>query len=647
MSFRRSTEANVKFAVEDLGVLMCGILAFVQAGEGSSTANLGATAELLAHRGPDDFGIYTAQVVDSWVGLAHTRLSIIDLSEKGHQPMLRDGLSISFNGEIYNYVELRDELEAAGEKFDTASDTEVILASWRHWGEACIGKFEGMFSFMLLDEKSGMLYAVRDGYGIKPLYFGTSNGVCVFASEPKVVIAGGNFHFDVDDTAGLDFYLHGWTDRSDRTFYKGVRQVLPGHLISIDLASKTFTQKMWLDLQIGVPPEEVRSSVRTALEESVAKQQRSDAPIAFAVSGGIDSSILVAIADRQVGHAGPLRTFGYVSCDVNRSEEHWQSIASDFWQTAHLTVRDFPEDPSTRVKKLLDVIGEPFSSSSVFAQFRLFNAVGMAGIKVSIDGQGADELYAGYLGYRPEKLIDAIRTLNPPAIRELIRDSKSQGELWKDLIAILFRTLVPFSVNSKSARLIHLLRRLPRFFSSVRPIRAVKVASTVLQSFDPRTQFAGHPGALQLKLAEDIWVTHLPQLLKNGDRNSMANSVESRVPYLNDQSVFIALAIAGTSRSLKAGSKTELKASFADLLPERIYARQDKIGFSGDELEWSSIDSELFEQALRGLTKYSWFRLRKIQEPRTFFFSLDSATRFRALTLGLWASSGERLGERS
>ncbi len=414
---------------------MCGI-AGIAVSEPEPLAHAAlAMATLLRHRGPDDEGyaLFDASLAvrrhggddsvlpaadgdirgadgPARVALAHRRLAIIDPSPAGHQPMpsARGDRWIAFNGEIYNYRELRDELRAAGHHFRSGSDTEVVLAAWDEWGPGCLTRMIGMWAFAIVDTTRRELVVARDPFGIKPLYTAVAGGRVAFASEHAALLSLPWVDRSEDPSAVYEYLVLGRTDAAEHTFHRGIRQLPAGSWARVDLdrIAPLEPVRYWRPRPGMVPGAESMSfaeaaaAVRERFMESVSLHLRSDVPVGACLSGGIDSSAIVC-AMREIG--GPqteIHTFSYVPDDPRVSEERWIDLVARHVGAIRHTTRP---DGASLTRQLDDLIahqGEPFGSTSIYAQYEVFALAGAAGVKVLLDGQGADELLAGYVGYR-------------------------------------------------------------------------------------------------------------------------------------------------------------------------------------------------------------------------------------------------------
>lgn len=381
---------------------MCGIAGgfWRHAGDGLEARGHSALA-CISHRGPDDSGLEIYSGQHGTVLLGQRRLSIIDLSSGGHQPAHSpDGsLSMVYNGEVYNYRELREELRACGRSFTTASDTEVLLAAWAQWGRACLDRIVGMFAFVVYDRGQETLTCVRDAFGIKPLFLHADGDEFLFASEQSALAALRSKAPQPDLQRAYDYLVHGDYDSSERSFIKDARHVPPGTLIELDLRSGAVSdaQAWWrapVTQSTSLSFDQAVEATREEFLRSIRLHLRSDVPLGAALSGGVDSSAVVC-AMRHVEPGLDLHTFSYIADNDGLSEEKWVDLVNETVRARPHKIRAGAADLARDLDSLIAAQGEPFGSTSIYAQYLVFQGARDAGIKVTLDGQGADELLAG------------------------------------------------------------------------------------------------------------------------------------------------------------------------------------------------------------------------------------------------------------
>jgi asparagine synthase (glutamine-hydrolysing) len=588
-----------------LGRTVCGLFGIAGSSPDSLDAALvGKLFSLLDHRGPDDrgwltlerAGIRTGSAPEALSGdavLLHTRLSILDLSSAGHQPMSTpDGrFHLSFNGEIYNYIELRRELESLDHRFVSSSDTEVLLAAYAQWGTASLQRLVGMFAFAVLDTERRTLVLARDQFGIKPLYYSPLPNRLAFASEIPPLLALPGVSRRADPQRAYDYLRWARIDHGAATMFTDIRQVQPAHYLEVALdAPERLAEVPYWQLEPepvdGLTLDGAAERLRELFLESVRLHLRSDVPVGAAFSGGIDSSGNVAAMRSLSGDGLDLHTFSYVPEDPELSEERWISLMVRKTGAVAHSVTPAPQELQTDLDRLIDVQAEPFGSTSIYAQYRVFQLAREAGVKVMLDGQGPDELFGGYRPYLPARLagllsrgqllsaarfVAAISTLpgmtSTAVARTVLRGSSTVA-----------KSSLPDAIRMSSSRLKN-RASLPDWLDGSwladrgvvlpGPFRAVSGTS-----------------ALRQELREAVR-SNLRTLLRYEDRNSMAASIETRVPYLTPA---IAEFAAGLPDHYLIGpdglGKLVLRRSLRGLVPDQILDRRDKIGFNTPESSW-------------------------------------------------------------
>jgi asparagine synthase (glutamine-hydrolysing) len=541
---------------------MCGIAGIVELGGGEpDQVLLERMSALLAHRGPDGSGM----VVDGSVGLAHRRLAILDLSDEGCQPMTSaDGeRTIVFNGEVFNFFELRQELEAAGHAFRTGTDTEVVLAAYAEWGRDCLSRFNGMFAFAILDRWKGEVFLARDRIGVKPLYYARAGDRLLFASECKALLADPAVGRVPAEPALATFLAWGVHDHSPLTMFEGILQLPGGHWMAVGHAGVEGPVRWWdLAATSGIPspPEteiEAPSHLLDLLTDAVRLRLRADVPVGTCLSGGIDSSTIVALIARLLATEHPVsvgerqRTFSAVYTDPRFDERRFMEVAAMSAGVEGAYVEPSPGQLRTDLLDLVLAQDEPFGSLSIYAQYCVMR-LAAGSVKVVLDGQGADEQLAGYIAYQGTYLSTLVRR---GRFRSLLREALGTMTHHRGYFANAARQLV--------------VRRGRRALLRV--------------DAPPVHRYAGD---LDTVLRQETVATNLPALLRYEDRNSMRFSIEARVPFL-DYRVVEYLASLPLDQKLRGGvTKRVLRRAIRGLVPEAIRCRMDKMGFVTPEEVW-------------------------------------------------------------
>lgn len=523
----------------------------------------------VAHRGPDGEGWEEYRTAAGPLILAHRRLAIVDTSPLGAQPMGRGPLHVVYNGEIYNHVELRTELEGLGHAFRTRSDTEVLLAAWQQWGADCLRRCNGMFAFVLWDQSAARLFAVRDRFGIKPLYWRHHGQELAFASEPKQFQALPQYHPRLNARAARRFLLVGQFDHDADTLFDGIRQVAAGEILEIPLSGQGAdlapVSRQWyqlpsaglLDLTAG----EATDRFRHLLDDAVRIRLRADVAVGSCLSGGLDSSSIVCLAGRRQ-HLTTV-TAGYGDDPVDETK-----FAQEVSTAAGTRAIRISPDPN-RLPEVLDAIiwhqDSPITGTTVFAQWCVFEAARAAGLPVMLDGQGADEQLAGY-----HPAFAAYHAGLATSLRLHRLRSELQARQRRHGIGV--GRQIAEAVNALARPLVHRLRRLdrPDWLKPTGHENALLPATPDLARF----------------LISQFRTTSLPMLLHWEDRSSMAHGVEARLPFLDYRLVDLTMGLGEAHKISDGETKWLLRRAMADLLPPLVRDRQDKIGFATPERRW-------------------------------------------------------------
>lgn len=551
---------------------MCGISGVLGRRDDPAAEPFVARAVALQRpRGPDHQAVQRNDVGGWTAVLGHNRLSVIDLEPTGHQPMWsRDRrLVTSYNGEIYNYRELRVELEALGDRFESRSDTEVLLAAWARWGPGALARCNGMFAIAMLDLARGELVLARDRFGVKPLYYAPQPGQLRFASTLGPLLGPGMEH-------DLDYLRRGlsqgvYEDQSARTPYRGILSVPPGHLVRVPLHAERVRPELeqWYDFGAGVAAETDRlaglgipaavAEVRETLTSAVSLRLRSDVPVGVSLSGGLDSATVAVLAAEEKRSVRGL-TFGHP--DAAESEAALvgelapgRGIDPEYvWPTA--------ERMSELFWSCLRAQQAPFSSGSVVAQYAVFERARQLGLTVMLGGQGGDEGFMGYRKYHLFRLQAAVTGRRPA---EVMRAAAGFGRaLWGE---------------RHQASLYWARGR--QYATGVGP-------GTVLRLGEVAEEKLGLPatGGVRGRQVQDILHFSLPTLLRYEDRNSMAHSIESRLPFVDYRVLVLGAALPEALKLRGGWGKWILREAFQDRLPATIAWARAKRGFDVNAQGW-------------------------------------------------------------
>lgn len=568
---------------------MCGIVGCFSAGQdGKGELRARVALDRLSHRGPDDRGLESFGLDAGRIVLGQTRLSVIDLTTQAHQPMhSADGRWVLvFNGEIYNYRELQLELEAAGRVFRSRSDTEVLLQAWEVWGEAALRRLTGMFAFVLLDRGTGMLHAARDAFGIKPLYYFADPLSLGFASELPALREMAAGHGELDWQVSYNYLVHGCSDTGDRSFFKNLRSLPPGHRFCYETRTRELAVQPWwrpsvLPVQ-RISLNDAAQELRRLLLESVRLHLRSDVPLGAALSGGLDSSAIVGCM-RHLEPDAPIHTFSFIAAGSAVTEEPWVDRMNTHVGAVGHKVHIAPQELVADLDDMMAAQGEPFGSTSIYAQYRVFRLARECGMTVTLDGQGADELCGGYVGYPG------------PRVRSLLDEGR-----WRDCAGFLrawgrwpgrvqLDALKAGVAEYVGDGAYQLLRRLNGTQLAPTWLDADVLSDAGVALLFPRYERpAAVPGRhMCAELARSLQGVGLQGLLRYGDRNSMRFSIESRVPFLTPELAEFLLTLPEEYLvALNGETKHVLRQAMRGLVPDEVLARRDKIGFATPEQSW-------------------------------------------------------------
>ncbi len=511
---------------------------------------------LVDHRGPDGEGYYFG---DNF-SLGHRRLSIFDLSEKAHQPMaFKDKYQIIFNGAIYNYLELKNQLKDLGYHFTSKSDTEVILASYDYWGEQCVDMLNGMWAFTIFNKSKNILFCSRDRFGIKPFYFSETDERFIFGSEIKQILS--FVDSKLNKQILVDYLCSGYEDHNNETFFKNIYKLEQSHNLIYDLSSHNFEIKKYYDLIIDQEIESYSQkdafiAYKNALSKSLELRNRSDVKLGTCLSGGIDSSIIAAKSSMKYDSIDQFNAINAKSTEPKIDESSFAKIVSNKFNLKLSMVQPTYTDFIDSVDDLVYKMDEPFGTPSNFMQYYVFKKAKEIGCKVMLDGQGADETMLGYERYIPSILLN-----KGNYFINLLR-SKSRLSKFKLLL---------YTIYFKNAFIkIFIIAIRYRFLKKEALNR---VNRSLLKNF---AKSYNNIKEMQIK---EIMSLQLPHLLKYEDRSSMANSIEARVPFIDHNVVEIAISMNDDFKIKDGKTKYFLRLILDELgLPE-ISQRTDKIGF--------------------------------------------------------------------
>jgi asparagine synthase (glutamine-hydrolysing) len=604
----------------------------------------------IAHRGPDGEGWQEIDTPAGLLVLGHRRLAIIDLDPRAAQPMHSPDqrFTIIFNGEIYNYLELREELVALGHTFTTASDCEVLMRALEVWGEATLPRLRGMFAFLYFDAQTKRLLVARDAFGIKPLYYTNTPGGLSFGSEPKQL-------YDVQGVSKVanrarlwDFLVSQSSEHTGETMFEGVASLRPGHLIELDLSRPLPTTapapRRWFERPtaggLDLSLDDAAAKFDALFRRSVELHLRADVPVGSCLSGGLDSSSIVGLASHQRGPADPISTFTAIfpGQAVDESRFAQDVVAKNKANPTYIEISQ--EDLAASVDNVVWHQDEPFGSTSILAQWFVFQSIGQSGIKVVLDGQGADEQLGGYHGlftFHQDSLYR--RKKYGPLIKSLLIRKRDQNIPLFPVFAAFFRRLparfgLRLGASSASP---------PANILDIGTLRnfAPKEGST-LNAILARDALPPLETVGEMCLAMTM-AGNLPMLLRFEDRNSMAHSVEARVPFVENDLIAFTLGLGEHHKMVGSDNKMVLRRAMQNVLPASVLDRRDKLGFSTPESDW--IRGGLRATIYRGIDLaqkrfpdlLDWDLAKTLRDEAMVEGAIANPQVWRLANLGLWA----------
>lgn len=604
---------------------MCGIAGLVQTGASPNNLDLDLNCinqmlTTIQHRGPDDYGIscfgygqngkrdkldlYSEQPGNSTVILGHRRLSIIDLSEHGRQPISSndENLHLIFNGELYNYQELKEELKPNYE-FKTATDTEVVLAAYEKWGAKMLSRFDGMFAMALLDRKNSTLFCARDIAGIKPFYYSNKNGRFLFGSEPKVILKGLGQNGTFDQAHLSEFLLFGISDYDEGTFYREVQQLRGGWTLTLDLKNGQIQKEQFYHLpkqqtDVTFTEKEVLENFQSAMHTAVKRQLRADVLVGSSLSGGIDSGA-VATTIGELLHEDSSNytalTFSFPGFPNDESifAKRIAETSGLKWEPVVPSLESMEKD----LTNMLINMGEPFGTLSMFAQYKVMEHANKIGLTVMLDGQGGDEVYLGYprianrvpsTYFRKGKIGKGLQEVKG------LKNNLSQSYLFQLLSGLYF--------NSKNLALRKKKKEVSKF-----------VDLDYLKGF--RNEIADDlfsRKSIDQKQRDEFSKYILPRLLRYADRNSMAFGIESRVPHLSVLMLENVFPLPLCWKVRNGWTKYIARKSFSDKMPSEVIWNTKKLGFDIPQAYWIEKLRPLLKTWIQSLGEDNPFKKEQI-----------------------------------
>lgn len=572
---------------------MCGISVAIS--KNNSKVNIELVKSMsgkVAHRGPDDEGFHLG---DNFA-FGHRRLSIIDLSKTGHQPMEIDDLVITYNGEVYNFIELREELISLGCIFQSSNDTEVILKAYQQWGVEAFSKFNGMWAFALVDVKKGIVIFCRDHFGIKPLYLAETKNYFLAASEIKQFIDIDDFAPQLNEKTAVSFLAYGWLNYSEQTFFKGVNELRPGHFLEYNLRTHKTRLVNWYDLGKSIVKmndtyTDAVEKTRTLLSESVRLRMRSDVRVGSCLSGGIDSSSIVSIVAKN--------NFGHPEFETITScfeyKKYDEQVFSDAMvkYTGFKNTKVFPDFghllTNGHFDKMIYHHDQPFNGGTHYSEFCVFRTANEKELVVMQSGQGADEFLCGYDDFFHAYLDELIRSLRFSKLKSVLKErTQFRGSDFQHEIKLYIRA-----------------KYFPTWVKWAKRLFGIKNITWLTKDWRAKAQKYSkdfQEASTQELALNQMLQSSLPYQLHSEDRNSMTFSIESRLPFLDHRLVEYCIGLPTDYKFRKGFTKAVLRDAMGDL-PEIVKSRKHKMGFMFPDEEWMLSNPSLIRMELEKAIK--------------------------------------------
>ncbi len=562
---------------------MCGISGIINKNNTPVVdAEIKKATDIIKHRGPDDQGYYFYKNI----AFGHRRLSILDLTRNGHQPMSFSDYTITYNGEIYNYLEIKQELSKDGYIFNSTSDTEVILASYDKWGEQCVNHFNGMWAFAIHDKRKNILFCSRDRFGIKPFYYLNTGDKFIFGSEIKQLLQFKPTNY-INKKILSDYLFLSLEEHKTETFFEEINKLPASHNLIYYLHDNKFELKTYFELKYDIEIErfsekEAVDVLKDNLRSSIALRLRSDVPIGITLSGGLDSSSIAAIISKELINKDIQKKLIAIHAKSIEKKTDESVFAREVSKACKIKLVEITPDCNDFIQSINDVIytqEEPFAGPSVFMQYFVMQTAKKLGYKVLIDGQGADEILCGYESYYSVFLAQMLTQ-------------------WK--LTEYFKTLYnvsPFSISKYRIVISSILKILSNktyFFKSC----VIRKNLNPLIDIDKNifNQFYKF-NSLKDSQKRDLMFTSLPHLLKYEDKNSMRHSIETRLPFTDYRLILSAISINDSLKFKNGYLKYLQRKTIQGILPSSVVWRKTKFGFEAPTNTWiQNYKSELIKQ---------------------------------------------------
>ena len=566
--------------------------------------------DIIAHRGPDSSGSYLYKNI----AFGHRRLSILDLSSSGHQPMkYLDDLVITYNGEIYNFIEIREELIQKGYIFDSNSDTEVILKAYHCWGKTCVNYFNGMWSFSILDIKQKIVFCSRDRFGVKPFYYIENNDLFSFGSEISQLLPFLPNRI-LNKKVALDYLISGIEECSNETFFKDIYLLKGGHNLVFDLQTNSYEIERYYNLKLSDQKNTSVDDYIQELKRSITLRLRSDVKVGTCLSGGIDSSTISSFASKIYQNSNEkFMAIHAKSSEYKTDESEFAKIVSKIANINLNFVEPSYSDFKSNILSIIKIQQEPFGSLSIIMQYFVFKKAKELGCIVMLDGQGGDETLLGYERYYPA-IVKSKKGI--AKLKALLQSSKNSR------LSLLDTIKYQYYFSNYKLRLKRLKFKNSFYKSEILNEYESEELRIISESYND----------ISILQKNEIESSQLPHLLKYEDRNSMANSIESRLPFLDYKLVELSL---NTNNSLKikdGWTKFILRKAAETILPKEIVWRKTKLGFNAPEKTWTKeFENEMIKEIQQSEILNNFIDFKKL-----YFKNLDLRTKWRLYNFSAW-----------
>ena len=566
--------------------------------------------DIIAHRGPDSSGSYLYKNI----AFGHRRLSILDLSSSGHQPMkYLDDLVITYNGEIYNFIEIREELIQKGYIFDSNSDTEVILKAYHCWGKTCVNYFNGMWSFSILDIKQKIVFCSRDRFGVKPFYYIENNDLFSFGSEISQLLPFLPNRI-LNKKVALDYLISGIEECSNETFFKDIYLLKGGHNLVFDLQTNSYEIERYYNLKLSDQKNTSVDDYIQELKRSITLRLRSDVKVGTCLSGGIDSSTISSFASKIYQNSNEkFMAIHAKSSEYKTDESEFAKIVSKIANINLNFVEPSYSDFKSNILSIIKIQQEPFGSLSIIMQYFVFKKAKELGCIVMLDGQGGDETLLGYERYYPA-IVKSKKGI--AKLKALLQSSKNSR------LSLIDTIKYQYYFSNYKLRLKRLKYKNSFYKSEIINEYESEELRIISESYND----------ISILQKNEIVSSQLPHLLKYEDRNSMANSIESRLPFLDYKLVELSL---NTNNSLKikdGWTKFILRKAAETILPKEIVWRKAKLGFNAPEKTWTKeFENEMIKEIEQSEILNNFIHFKKL-----YFKNLDLRTKWRLYNFSAW-----------